>query len=59
MVSLAQREVKGQTVTICRNDTLKECEEPDVGKLLVRFCEGLGYNFDMVEIAWHRRETSR
>ncbi len=38
-----------------------EClnEEPDVGKLLVRFCEGLGYNWCMAEILWHRRETRR
>ena len=34
-------------------------EEPDVGKLLVRFCEGLGYNWCMAEILWHRRETRR
>ena len=34
-------------------------EEPDVGNLLVRFCEGLGYNWCMAEILWHRRETRR
>ena len=34
-------------------------EEPDVGKLLVRFCEGLGYNWCMAAILWHRRETRR
>ena len=32
-------------------------EEPDVGKLLVRFCEGLGSNRGMAEILWHHRET--
>ena len=32
-------------------------EEPDVGKLLVRFCEGLGSNRGMAEISWHHRET--
>ena len=38
-----------------------EClnEEPDVGKLLVRFCEGLRHNWCMAEILWHRRETRR
>ena len=38
-----------------------EClnEEPDVGKLLVGFCEGLGYNWCMAEILWHLRETRR
>ncbi len=34
-------------------------EEPDVGKLLVRFCEGLRHNWCMDEIPWHRRETRR
>jgi hypothetical protein len=34
-------------------------EEPDVGKLLVRFCEGLRHNWCMAEIMWHRRETRR
>ncbi len=34
-------------------------EEPDVGKLLVRFCEGPRHNWCMVEISWHRRETRR
>jgi len=34
-------------------------EEPDVGKLLVRFCEGLRHNWCMAEILWHRRETRR
>ena len=34
-------------------------EEPDVGKPLVRFCEGPGYNQCMAEILWHRRETRR
>ena len=32
-------------------------EEPDVGKLLVRFCEGLGSNRGMAEILWHHWET--
>ena len=38
-----------------------EClnEEPDVRKTLVRFREGLGLNWCMVEIKWHRRETRR
>ena len=30
-----------------------------MGNLLVRFCEGLGYNRCMAEILWHRRETRR
>ena len=30
-----------------------------MGKLLVRFCEGLEYNLGMVEILWHRRESRR
>jgi hypothetical protein len=34
-------------------------EEPDVGKLLVRFCEGLRHNWCRAEILWHRRETRR
>src|SRR5919198_1007743 len=34
-------------------------EEPDVGKPLVRFCEGLRRNWCMAEIVWHRRETRR
>ena len=34
-------------------------EEPDVGNLLVRFCEGLRHNWCMAEIMWHRRETRR
>ena len=34
-------------------------EEPDVGKRLVRFCEGLRHNWCMAEIMWHRRETRR
>jgi hypothetical protein len=34
-------------------------EEPDVGKPLVRFCEGLRHNWCMAEIMWHRRETMR
>ena len=34
-------------------------EEPDVGKPLVRFCEGLRRNWCMAEILWHRRETRR
>ncbi len=34
-------------------------EEPDAGKLQVRFCEGPGFNGCMVEIMWHRRETRR
>src|SRR5882724_5584082 len=34
-------------------------EEPDVGKPLVRFCEGVRHNWCMAEIVWHRRETRR
>jgi len=34
-------------------------EEPDVGKLLVRFCEGLGNNQSMAQRLWHHRETRR
>src|SRR5262249_4994584 len=34
-------------------------EEPDMGKPFVRFCEGLGRNWCMDEIVWHRRETRR
>ena len=34
-------------------------EEPDVGKPLVRFCEGLRHNRCRAEILWHRRETRR
>ncbi len=34
-------------------------EEPDVGNLLVRFCEGLRHNWGMAEIMGHRRETRR
>jgi hypothetical protein len=34
-------------------------EEPDVGKPLVRFCEGVRHNWCMAEILWHRRETRR
>jgi hypothetical protein len=34
-------------------------EEPDVGKPLVRFCEGQEYNCGMDEILWHRRESRR
>jgi hypothetical protein len=30
-----------------------------LGKPLVRFWEGLGCNFGMEEILWHRRETRR
>jgi hypothetical protein len=30
-----------------------------MGKPLVRFCEGQGYNHDMDEIRWHRRESRR
>jgi hypothetical protein len=30
-----------------------------MGKPLVRFCEGQGYNQDMDEILWHRRESRR
>ena len=30
-----------------------------MGKPLVRFCEGQGYNYDMDEILWHRRESRR
>ena len=30
-----------------------------MGKPLVRFCEGLEFNCDMVEILWHRRESRR
>ena len=32
---------------------------PNVGKLRVRFCEGLRHNWCMAEILWHRRETRR
>ena len=42
---------------LCRAEWLNE--EPDVGKLLVRFCEGLRHNWCMAEILWHRRETRR
>ena len=34
-------------------------EEPDVGKPLVRFCEGQEINCDMDKIKWHRRESRR
>jgi len=34
-------------------------EEPDVGNLLVRFCEGLRHNWGMAEIMGPRRETRR
>ena len=30
-----------------------------MGKPLVRFCEGQGYNRDRDEILWHRRESRR
>ena len=30
-----------------------------MGNPLVRFCEGQGYNYDMDEILWHRRESRR
>jgi len=42
---------------ICTAEWLNE--EPDVGNLLVRFCEGLRHNWGMSEIMWHRRETRR
>ena len=44
MVQMASNSKEGQLVAICRLEPLNECEEPDVGKLLVRFCGGLGYN---------------
>ena len=34
-------------------------EEPDVGKPLVRFCEGVRHNRWRAERLWHRRETRR
>ena len=59
MVQVASNSKEGQYITIRWTKPLKECEEPDVGKLLVRFCEGLRHNWCMAEIMWHRRETRR
>src|SRR5436853_6420896 len=54
---LASGAHSGQPKSFCHAEWLNE--EPDVGKPLVRFCEGLRRNWCMAEILWHRRETRR
>src|SRR5207253_11133941 len=54
---LASGAHSGQPKSFCHAECLNE--EPDVGKPLVRFCEGLRHNRCRAEILWHRRETRR
>src|SRR5437879_9040700 len=54
---LASGAHSGQSKAFCHAECLNE--EPDVGKPLVRFCEGLRHNRCRAEILWHRRETRR
>src|SRR5207244_4593900 len=54
---LASGAHSGQSKSFCHAECLNE--EPDVGKPLVRFCEGLRHNRCRAEILWHRRETRR
>src|SRR5438477_9548987 len=54
---LASGAHSGQPKSFCHAECLNE--EPDVGKPLVRFCEGWRHNRCRAEILWHRRETRR
>src|SRR5437868_9771282 len=54
---LASGAHSGQPKSFCHAECLNE--EPDVGKPLVRFCEGLRHNRCRADILWHRRETRR